>query len=143
MLQVNIDPKDAMKNLNEISKDDIPRALSAWIEKALITIQREAKKEVPRDTGILARWIRYRQTWRSRWEVFDNVSYAWFVHEWTRSHTITAKWWWLYWSWARHPVKSVRHPGTKANPFFVRAIKNKEDKLLSLLASTIDSFISK
>ena len=55
MLQVNIDPKDAMKNLNEISKDDIPRALSAWIEKALITIQREAKKEVPRDTGILAR----------------------------------------------------------------------------------------
>ena len=47
-----------------------------------------------------------------------NVKYAGFVHDGTSPYTIrprSKKA--LYWQGAKHPVKSVRHPGIKANPF--------------------------
>ena len=50
------------------------------------------------------------------------VKYIDFVVNGTGPHIIRAKGSGaLYWPGARHPVKSVRHPGTKANPFYDKA----------------------
>ena len=47
----------------------------------------------------------------------SNIKYARLVEEGTRPHTIRAKnKKALYWKGAKHPVKSVRHPGSKAKP---------------------------
>ncbi len=52
--------------------------------------------------------------------------YPLFVHEGTSAHVITPRTKKaLYWKGASHPVRSVNHAGTKANPYFKRAIKNK------------------
>ena len=56
-----------------------------------------------------------------------SVKYFDFVIDGTRPHDIVPKnRQALYWPGARHPVKSVRHPGTKANPFFDKAIGRME-----------------
>lgn len=52
--------------------------------------------------------------------------YPIFVHEGTAAHVITPRVKKaLHWKGASHPVRSVNHPGTKANPYFKRAVKDK------------------
>lgn len=52
------------------------------------------------------------------------VNYAIPVHEGSRPHTIFPKnKKALFWKGAAHPMKSVNHPGTKANPFMPRILE--------------------
>ena len=52
------------------------------------------------------------------------------VEEGTRPHTIRARGKKaLYWKGAKHPVKSVRHPGSKAKPYLIPAF-NKEKEVI-------------
>ena len=65
--------------------------------------------------------------------VGTSVPYARFVHEGTGPHVIvpvSRKA--LFWPGARHPVKRVNHPGSKANPFLKRALAQRKGAVLSL-----------
>jgi len=66
--------------------------------------------------------------------------YPLFVHEGTSAHVImprTKKA--LYWKGASRPVRGVNHPGTKANPYFKRAIKNK--RIQTIIGKYVDDLV--
>ena len=58
----------------------------------------------------------------------SNIKYARIVEEGTRPHTIRAKGKKaLYWKGAKHPIKSVRHPGSKAKPYLIPAFEKEKE----------------
>ena len=69
----------------------------------------------------------------------SNIKYARGVEEGTRPHTITARnKKALYWQGARHPVKSVRHPGGRAKPFLIPAFEKEKNNLINNLKKVIE-----
>jgi HK97 gp10 family phage protein len=95
------------------------------MSRAVLTVEAAAKRESPVKTGNLRRSITSRvERGGDRGIVGTNARYARAVHEGTRPRVIRprrARA--LFWRGARHPVKSVRHPGTRANPFLERAMR--------------------
>lgn len=71
-------------------------------------------------------------------KIAPTVEYAVFVHEGTRPHVITARpGSALFWPGAPHPMKSVRHPGTKPNPFMPRIIEKAKPKVEDHFAEAV------
>ena len=69
----------------------------------------------------------------------SNIKYARLVEEGTRPHTIRAKnKKALYWEGASHPVKSVRHPGSKAKPYLIPAFEKEKEVLIKDLKKVIE-----
>ena len=69
----------------------------------------------------------------------SNIKYARGVEEGTRPHIIKAKnKKALYWKGARHPVKSVRHPGSRAKPFLIPAFEKEKNNLINDLRKVIE-----
>jgi hypothetical protein len=101
----------------EIAAPILQRALSA---SQAILAKYTTKATVPWRTGFLAQTFQAQLTaGLLRW--YPTASYARFVEFGTKPHVIlptNAKA--LYWPGADHPVKSVQHPGTKANDFMGR-----------------------
>lgn len=68
-----------------------------------------------------------------------SVTYALFVHEGTAPHVIrpvSAKA--LYWRGADHPVKSVNHPGTRANRFMVSGLAAAQTQVIQNFSHALD-----
>jgi len=69
----------------------------------------------------------------------SNIKYARLVEEGTRPHTIRAKnKKALYWKGAKHPVRSVRHPGSKAKPYLIPAFEAEKKELIKELEKVIE-----
>lgn len=103
----------------------VAKSKADCMRRAVLTVEAQAKRESPVKTGHLRRSITSRvEQGGNRGIVGTNLRYARAVHEGTKRRVIrpTAKKA-LWWKGAKHPVKLVRHPGSKANPFFVRAIQ--------------------
>ena len=61
----------------------------------------------------------------------SNIKYARMVEEGTRPHNIRAKGKRaLYWQGARHPVKSIRHPGSKAKPYLIPSFESEKEAII-------------
>ena len=74
--------------------------------------------------------------------ISTNSPYAIFVHEGTRPHTIrplNKKA--LFWKGARHPVKQVFHPGTKANPFFEKGLEDSSNDIDAIFKRQMDNLM--
>jgi hypothetical protein len=68
----------------------------------------------------------------------SNIKYARGVEEGTKPHIIRAKGKKaLYWKGAKHPVKSVRHPGSRAKPFLIPAFEKEKEVLIRDLEKVI------
>ena len=68
----------------------------------------------------------------------SNIKYAPGVEYGTRAHIIRAKnKKALYWKGAKHPVKQVNHPGSKAKPFLIPAFNQEKDQFLEKLKEVI------
>lgn len=94
------------------------------VQRMVLIAERHSKREAPVKSGNLRRTVTSRVLSAERGEVGTNASYARAVHDGTRPHVIRpkrAKA--LFWQGARHPVRVVNHPGSKANPFFERALR--------------------
>lgn len=71
-----------------------------------------------------------------------NLNYAEYVSKGTGPHTITAApGRALFWKGAAHPVRSVRHPGTKANPYVENALVGVGAAIVSVLEARIVQII--
>lgn len=107
------------------------------MQRAVLIVEAEGKREAPVKTGNLRRTITSRvEDGGNRGIVGTNARYARAVHDGSKAHTIrpvNGKA--LYWKGAKHPVKSVKHPGTKGNPFFERAIAYSRSRVEQELAS--------
>ena len=102
-------------------------------------IETKAKGNVPVDTGHLRRGI---TTKIGDMEVIvhtSNIKYARGVEFGTRPHLIKPKnKKALYWKGAKHPVKSVNHPGSKAKPYLIPAFESEKDNLIKDLKEFIE-----
>lgn len=68
----------------------------------------------------------------------SNIKYAPGVEYGTKAHIIKAKnKKALYWKGAKHPVKKVNHPGSKAKPFLIPAFEKEKDQFLEKLKEGI------
>jgi HK97 gp10 family phage protein len=103
---------------------------------SVLLIENRGKANAPVKTGTLRRSITHQVGGAGgsvRGIVGTSVPYAKYVHEGTAPHVILpvrAKA--LFWPGARHPVKRVNHPGTKANPFLRRALAEQRGAVLQL-----------
>ena len=100
----------------------IPRTLPDAMQRVVLQGVAIMKRQAPRKTGRLSRSVAGRVEQGGKRGVIDtNVAYARYVEEGTRAHEIRARnARALYWKGAAHPVRVVRHPGTKANAFIAR-----------------------
>jgi HK97 gp10 family phage protein len=102
-------------------------------------IETKAKGNVPVDTGHLRRGI---TTKIGDMEVIvhtSNIKYARGVEFGTRPHLIKPKnKKALYWKGAKHPIKSVNHPGSKAKPYLIPAFESEKDNLIKNLKEVIE-----
>ena len=129
-----IDLKDASENI----RSDVQKVL----KKSGFNIEAKAKLNITNNgsvkTGHLRRGI---TTDVGNMEVTvhtSNIKYARGVEEGTRPHTIRAKnKKALYWKGAKHPVKSVRHPGSRAKPFLIPAFEKEKEVIIKDLEKVI------
>ena len=129
-----IDLKDASENI----RSDVQKVL----KNAGFNIEARAKRNITNNgsvkTGHLRRGI---TTDVGNMEVTvhtSNIKYARGVEEGTRPHTIRAKnKKALYWKGAKHPVKSVRHPGSRAKPFLIPAFEKEKEVIMKDLEKVI------
>ena len=113
-----------LKDISENIRSDVQKVL----KNAGFNIEARAKRNITNNgsvkTGHLRRGI---TTDVGNMEVTvhtSNIKYARGVEEGTRPHTIRAKnKKALYWKGAKHPVKSFRHPGSRAKPFLIPAFE--------------------
>lgn len=118
----------------EIAAPILQRALSA---SGAILAKNTTKATVPWRTGFLTQTFKAElTTGMLRW--FPTASYAPYVEFGTKPHTIYPKdKLALYWPGAAHPVKSVNHPGSRANPFMERIVAASQDEINTQFATAL------
>ena len=127
-----------LKDISENIRSDVQKVL----KKSGFNIEARAKRNITNNgsvkTGHLRRGI---TTDVGNMEVTvhtSNIKYARGVEEGTRPHTIRAKnKKALYWKGAKHPVKSVRHPGSKAKPFLIPAFEKEKEVIMKDLEKIV------
>lgn len=125
------------------TSEDIRADVQKVLKKSGFNIEAKAKLNITNNgsvkTGHLRRGI---TTDVGNMEVTvhtSNIKYARGVEEGTRPHVIRAKnKKALYWKGAKHPVKSVRHPGSRAKPFLMPAFEKEKEVLIRDLEKVIE-----
>ena len=142
---INIDTSEINKFVIDLK--EVSEGIRSDIQKVLVNsgfnIEARAKRNISNNgsvkTGHLRRGI---TTNVGNMEVTvhtSNIKYARLVEEGTRPHTIRAKnKKALYWKGAKHPVKSVRHPGSKAKPYLIPAFEKEKEVLIKDLKKVIE-----
>ena len=124
------------------TSEDIRADVQKVLKKSGFNIEAKAKLNIANNgsvkTGHLRRGI---TTDIGNMEVTvhtSNIKYARGVEEGTRPHIIRAKnKKALYWKGAKHPVKSVRHPGSKAKPFLIPAFEKEKEVIMKDLEKIV------
>lgn len=112
------------------------------IKKSTLSIRDQAMRNLTSNgsvkTGHLKRSIAHKLTQDTGIVHTSNVEYAIVVEKGSKAHTIKPKnKKALYWQGARHPVKSVRHPGTRPKPYLLPALEAEKPKFLQNLRDAI------
>ena len=141
---IRIDTNELDKFAVEITKldDKIKDNVQKVLNNTGFKIEAQAKTNLNRNksvvTGHLMRGI---TTKIGNMEVTvhtSNIKYAPMVEYGTKAHIIKAKnKKALYWKGASHPVKSVRHPGSKAKPYLIPAFEKEKDTFVKNLEEVI------
>jgi HK97 gp10 family phage protein len=130
-------------DLKEVSEE-----IRSDVQKVLVNsgfnIERNAKQNVKNNRSVKTGHLwKHISTEVGNMEVTvhtSNVKYARLVEEGTRPHIIRPKKGKkaLYWEGARHPVKSVKHPGSKAKPYLIPAFEKEKEVLIKDLKKVIE-----
>jgi len=127
--------KAAFKKAPAIVRNQIIKAIAL----SVASVNRNVKLETPVKTGHLRSGIRSRIS-PFKGMVESTRNYGIYVHEGTSAHIIRpVRKKALYWKGASHPVKSVRHPGTKANPFMKRGAERSEGQVRAIFQRAINN----
>ena len=108
------------------------------VKNSAFNIQRNAKSNLTKnksvDTGHLRRGISTDIKGLGATIHTSNIKYAPGVEYGTKAHIIKPKnKKALYWKGAKHPVKKVNHPGSKAKPYLIPAFEKEKDQFLEKL----------
>ena len=142
MIKINTDELD--KFSVEIPKlyEKNETLVRQTVKNSAFNIQKNAKSNLTKNksvaTGHLSRGISTDIKGLEATIHTSNIKYARGVEEGTRPHTIRAKnKKALYWKGAKHPVKKVNHPGSKAKPFLIPAFDKEKDQFLEKLKEVV------
>lgn len=132
-ISVEIKGVDELKKAFAKAPQVFVRVFDAVIRKAIYELQSEARKEAPVDMGFL-RGTGMQTSFTPLVGKLENASpYAFYVHEGTKPHWPPMA---AIKPWAdRHGIpafvvaRSIAKKGTKANPFFDRAIEKAQPKI--------------
>lgn len=120
----------------------VVKEINDAIQKSAYKIESEAKREAPANSGKLRQLITTSLSFL-KGVVSANATYSIYVHEGTRAHIIV-------------PVrkkaladrrkgiifgKRVNHPGTKANRFMIRAVKNSKETIQNCFNKALENTI--
>ena len=138
-----MDYSDVQRFNVEIGKKltQFPREVEGAIRKSTLSIESQAKTNLTNNgsvqTGHLMRSISHK-VYINEGIVSANTKYAEGVEKGTRPHIIRAKKKKaLYWQGANHPVKVVNHPGSRAKPYLVPALKSEQPKFIQNLKEAV------
>ena len=117
------------------TSEDIRSDVQKVIKKAGFNIERNAKQNITNNGSVVTGHLRRGITTNvGNMEVIvhtSNIKYARGVEYGTKPHVIKAKSKKaLYWKGAKHPVKSVRHPGSRAKPYLIPAFEKEKEVLI-------------
>ena len=112
------------------------------VKNSAFNIQKNAKSNLTKnksvDTGHLRRGISTDIKGLGATIHTSNIKYAPGVEYGTKAHIIKPKnKKALYWKSAKHPVKKVNHPGSKAKPYLIPAFEKEKDQFLEKLKEVI------
>jgi HK97 gp10 family phage protein len=136
--------KEVTIKFKKLSENDLVSAKNKILLTAAKLIQQEAKKLVPNKSWTLNKSIKYK-LFKDHAQVYSNLSYAKYVHEWTKPHLIkplTKKSLYREKDWIWYFSKLVHHPWTKANPFFETALENMENEIIKRCNEILQSAIN-
>lgn len=117
--------------------------IRAALSNSATRVQSNVRGRAPHRTGALQRSVLISPITSSAVEVSVNEKYGIFVEEGTAAHIIEpsgkkA----LYWKGALNPYKSVRHPGTKANPFFSTGVNQSDSYIMDQFTKVMERIIT-
>ena len=119
--------------------DEIKNDVRKVVKNSAFNIERNAKSSASVKTGHLRRSISTKMGDMEATIHTSNLKYAPMVEFGTRPHIIRAKnKKALYWKGAKHPVKKVNHPGSKAKPYLIPAFESEKDNLIKNLKEVIE-----
>ena len=135
-------------DLNKFSVDvgklssEIEEDVKKVVKNSAFNIERNAKSNLTKnksvDTGHLRQGISTDVKGLEAIIHTSNIKYAPGVEYGTRAHIIRAKnKKALYWKGAKHPVKQVNHPGSRAKPYLIPAFEKEKDQFLEKLKEVI------
>lgn len=112
------------------------------VDKSTFNIENYAKSNLTKngsvDTGLLRNSVNSK-TNGLEGIVSTNTKYAKIVEEGSKPHIIKPKKKkFLYWNGASHPVKEVKHPGSKAKPYMIPAYEKEVPNFIKLLYDALD-----
>lgn len=140
-----------IKNINEIVKawrnapGKLKKEIHVAVAKTVLKIENQAKREAPVNKqsggGNLRQSISSRMTGTASGVVEVNASYALFVHEGTRPHTIRVQNRRVLANKRTGQIfgRTVNHPGTRANPFLQRAVDESEKDIDDYFISAVNN----
>jgi HK97 gp10 family phage protein len=137
-IQIQIKNIDQIRAAFTRSPAVMTKNLNRAIRQTIMFVRGESQKNAPVRTGYLRGSV-YTDYEPLRGEIGYKAKYAGFVHDGTAPYTIvptTKKA--LFWKGAAHPMRSVRHPGIKANPFLQRAVDSSEPTIDKFFADAVD-----
>ena len=142
MIKINAD--ELNKFSVEVIKlsDEVEEDVKKVVKNSAFNIEKNAKSNLTKnksvDTGHLRRGISTDIKGLGATIHTSNIKYARGVEEGTRSHIIRPKnKKALYWKGAKHPVKKVNHPGSKAKPYLIPAFEKEKDQFLEKLKEVV------
>ena len=113
------------------------------LKNSAMTIQKDAISNLTKNgsvkTGHLRRGVANFRRGMTATVHTSNIKYAVMVEKGTKAHIIKPKdKKALYWKGAKHPVKQVNHPGSKAKPYLIPAFEKETPYFLKKLEEAIE-----
>jgi len=128
-----------ISNLSDKTKDNVQKVLN----NTGFDIEAQAKINLDRNKSVITGHLRRGITTKiGNMEVTvhtSNIKYAPMVEFGTKPHIIKPKnKKALYWKGAKHPVKIVKHKGSRAKPYLIPAFENTKDNFIKDLEEVIE-----
>jgi hypothetical protein len=130
-----------VEKLNQSPAIATPILQRAVVASSLVLAKNTNARTVPIRTGFLVNHFQWVVGNLKGWW-YPTASYAPLVEFGTKPHVIRPKdKQALYWPGADHPVRSVNHPGTKANPYMERILAAATDEINQKFGTALQSII--
>lgn len=140
---IKVDASDLNRfNVKIKAKAKDKAKISEAVRKSTLSVEAKAKSNLTANgsvkTGHLRRGIGHKLSALEGEVHTSNIKYASIVEKGSKAHIIRPKnKKALYWQGAKHPVKFVKHPGTKEKPYLIPALEAEKPKFIENLKEAI------